>query len=119
VPYRDEFPAADPEELAVKELAARAARVRRGILVPAIVVGLLGAIAGYLAVREIQFAMLHAQMPWLSGVVGGVPPFAAALKVAQRAGDAAVARRAPAWVAEQLERHGLPPGSLDDFLSVL
>ena len=121
VPYRESTDVAlvDGEALAIKELAARAARLRRRIMIPCIAAGLAGAVAGYLLVREIQFAMVHAQMPWLSGVVGGIPPFSVSLRLAQKLGDAAVSKRAPAWVEEQIRVHDLPAGVLDDYLTVL
>ncbi|HVH47085.1 MAG TPA: hypothetical protein VM925_32300 [Labilithrix sp.] len=121
MPYREpiDFPPVDGEELAVKQLAARASRLRRTIIVPSIVAGLAGAVVGYLLVREVQFAMFHAQMPWLSGVIGCIPPLTAALRIAQKLGDAAVGKRAPAWVEEQIRLHNLPPGVLDEYLTVL
>jgi hypothetical protein len=121
VPLRDplDFPRVDGEELAIRELAARASRLRRIILMPAIVAGLAGSVVGYLLVRDLQFTILHAQLPSLSGVVGGIPPFAAALRIAQKLGNAAVSTRAPAWVDEQIRLRDLPPGALDEYLTVL
>lgn len=121
MPYRDatDFPARDAEELAIKEVAARASRLRRTILIPSIVIGVAGIVVGYLLVRELQLTMLHGQIPWLSGVVGGMPPFAAALRIGQKLGDAAVSKRAPAWIDEQIRLRKLPPGALDDYLIVL
>ena len=121
MPYREpiDFPPVDGEALAVKELAARASRLRRTILFPSIVAGLAASVVGYMLAREVQFALFQAQMPWLSGVIGGIPPFTASLRIAQKLGDAAVSKRAPAWVDEQLRLHNLPPGVLDEYLTVL
>jgi hypothetical protein len=119
--YRDviDFPPVDGEALAIKELAARASRLRRRIFVPAIVLGLVASVVGYLLAREIQFATFGAQIPWLSGVIGGIPPFSAALRVGQKLGDVAVSKRAPGWVEEQIRVHQLPAGVLDEYLAVL
>lgn len=114
-----DFPPIDGEELAVKVLAARASRLRRAILFPGIVAGLVGAVVGYWLVREAQFALFNVQVPWISGVVGSLPPFAASLRITQKLGDAAVRKRAPQWVEEQIRRHRLQPGVLDEYTTVL
>jgi hypothetical protein len=103
----------------VKELGARAARLRRRITVPSIALGIVGSVLGYLLVREIQFALWNGQLVWLSGIAGGLPPFAASFRVARKLGDAAVAKRKPAWVDEMVRTHKLPAGVLDEYLTVL
>lgn len=119
--YRDpaQGPRADAEAVAVRELADRAAKLRRAVLLPAIVAGVAGAIAGYLAVREIQFALFHVQLPWLSGLLGSLPPLAGGARIGQALGNALVARRAPAWLEAATQRHALPRGTLDDYRAVL
>ena len=122
MPFREapsDFPPADGEELAVKELATRAARLRRVILLPTILAGVFAGIAGYLLVREIQFSMWNAQIPWLSGALGVFPPFAGALRLARYLSDAAVARRAPEWISEQAARHKIEASILEQYRSVL
>src|SRR6478736_5900902 len=101
MPFREapaDFPPADGEDLAVKVLAERAARLRRSILLPGIFGGLVAMILGYMLVRELQFAAFNAQIPWLSGALGGVPPFLASLRLTQMLGNIAVRKRAPAWI---------------------
>lgn len=109
----------DHEEIAVAALGRHARRVRQRILLPAIFGGLALAVGGYLVARELQFALMNAQWPWLSGVVGGLPPFAACVQIGRKMGDAIVRKRAPTWAADAVRTYELPEGSLDEFLEVL
>ena len=103
----------------MSELAARAARLRRAILVPSIVLGVVGGIAGYLVIREVQFTFFQLQLPWVSGLLGCFPPLAGAFRLGRLAGNAVVAKRAPAWLEAATRRHGLPSHALDDYLPIL
>src|SRR4029079_6724446 len=102
MPYRRSPPAVsandDSEHAAILSLAASAARVRRVVLLPGILLGFVSAAAGDLVLREFQFAVYGVHFPWLSATVGGIPFFLAWLRIARRVGNSIVRRSAPRWV---------------------
>ena len=99
MPYRapaDVTEPPDPELAAARELHVRADRTHKLVLVPSIVVGLAAGVAGYLVVREACFATIGAHQPYVSGLIGMLPPFILAFRAARGIADALVRRAMPA-----------------------
>ena len=110
---RDEFRLPDPgapgrargPELAVQELGQRRSRLFTCVIVPFVVVGVLGGIPGYLAVRELQFRLMDVNWVWLSGVVGFAAPFLLFSMIGRFAARRLVASRTRRWVRDLAQKH--------------
>ena len=108
------------ERAAILVLATNAARVRRATLLTGICFGLVASAVGYLVLRELQvFAFLGWYSPWLSAVVGGVPPFLGSIRVAGRVANSLVQRRAPTWIDEVTRLYRVKPSTLSEYVDLL
>jgi hypothetical protein len=123
VTYRQ--PASIPEEpedleaVAIQEIGRRAARVRKAIIVPMLLLALgMGAML-YDVFAELQYAWRGAHMPWLTGIAAFVPTFGGMLKIAPRIADAVVRLRLPVWRRSLAEQHGLDLAQLEETTRVL
>lgn len=117
-PYRRPSPGLPPpeaEEQAAAELTKRASRVRTFTIVPCVLLGLATGIAGYWALRELQFQIIGAHVPWLTGAVGIGVPFGGGLQAARRLSDGLVRWRRGAWVRQIASRYGLPEERLEEY----
>lgn len=81
--------------------------------------GLVSAVAGYLALRELQLAMYGLHFPWLTATVGGTPFLWAWLRSSRRLGDSIVRRRAPKWIEELVGRYRVPLATLDEYKDLI
>lgn len=106
------------EHAAILQLAAYAARVKRLVMVPGVVLGLGSAALAFLVLREVQLSMFHVHFPWLSAVASA-PFLAAWLRVAQRAGQRLVQRRAPGWIEELSALYRVPTATLAEYQDLL
>ena len=109
----------DAEALAGRELGQRAAKLRRRILLPHIIVGASLGIVGYFILREAQLGSFGMHMPYVTGGVSFVPCFLGSGWLGRRAADAAVRLKMRGWCAELIARHRLPAGALDDYAAFL
>ncbi len=120
--YRDPSEAPeerDPEAAAIEELGRRAGRVRMLFIVPTLLVGIGVGVALYVLLRELQFALVHGHIPYVTGAVAFFPTFGGAMRLGPRLGDAAVRRRLPAWREELAQREGLDAAQLAETTKLL
>lgn len=122
MPYRDasELPdEADPEAKAIAILRTRARRVRTSIHVPLLLGGILGGAVVYVVLRELQFAINGAHMPWLTGLLAFVPTFGGSFWLAPRLADSIVRKAMPRWRATLAKEHGLDLAELEETTRLL
>ena len=122
MPYRDpsEQPdETDPEAAAIAVLRTRASRVRTAIHVPLLLAGIAGGAVLYVVLRDLQFALNGAHIPWLTGVLSFVPTFGGSFWLAPRLADAVVRRALPTWRAALAKEHGLDPAELEETTRLL
>lgn len=109
----------DAEALAGRELGERAAKLRRRILVPHILIGAVLGVIGYVLLREVQLQRMGMHMPYATGGASFAPCFLGAMWLGKRAADAAVRLKMRGWCDELVKRHRLPAGALDDYAGFL
>jgi len=122
MPYRDPSEQADetdPEAAVIALLRTRAGRVRTAIHVPLLLGGIFGGAVLYVALRELQFAINGAHMPWLTGLLAFVPTFGGSFWLAPRLADAVVRKALPRWRATLAKQHGLDLAELEETTRVL
>jgi hypothetical protein len=110
---------ADPEAAAIAVLRTRARRVRTAIHVPLLLLGIAGGAVLYVVLRDLQFALNGAHLPWFTGVLSFVPSFGGSLWLAPRLADAVLRRGLPRWRARLAETHGLDPRELEETTRLL
>jgi hypothetical protein len=109
----------DAETLAGRELGERAAKLRRRILLPHLIVGATLGIVGYVILREAQLRSFGMHMPYVTGGVSFAPCFLGSGWLGRRAADAAVRLKMRGWCDELITRHRLSAGTLDDYAAFL
>lgn len=109
----------DAEALAGRELGTRAAKLRRRILFPHVIIGATLGIIGYVVLREAQLHRFGMHMPYLTGAIAFAPCLFGAAWLGRRAANAAVRLRMRSWCDELITIHRLPPGALDDYAAFL
>jgi hypothetical protein len=118
-PYREPCaPPPDEEVIALAQLVARAARLRRMVGAPILSAGvLLGAVA-YGTLRAGVFEGIDARAPYFIVLLTVLPLIVLAQALAAYAGRKAVVLRSPAWIAE-MTRPGASPALLEAFVRSL
>ena len=101
----------DSEMLAGRELGERAARFRRRILLPHLIVG---TIVGYVILRDAQLRSFGMHVPYVRGGVSFAPCFLGSGWLGGRAANAAVRLKMRGWCEDLISRHRLTAGALDD-----
>ncbi len=122
MPYREPSEPGDetdPEAKAVATLRTRAGRVRALIHVPLLLGGIFGGALVYVVLRELQFAINGAHMPWLTGLLAFVPTFGGSFWLAPRLADAVVRKAMPGWRAALAKQHGLDLAELEETTRLL
>jgi hypothetical protein len=109
----------DPEAAVLQEIGRRAARLRMGIIVPLLLVGLVMAGLLYDLLAELQYAWRGAHMPWLTGIAAFAPTFGGMLRLAPRIADAAVRNRLPGWRRTLAQENGLDLAQLEETTRLL
>ncbi|MBS2011407.1 MAG: hypothetical protein JST00_00735 [Deltaproteobacteria bacterium] len=109
----------DLEAIAIAELGRRAGRARAVFIVSVLVVGIGAGVVLYLALRELQLAMLGAHIPYLTGALTMFPAFGGAMRLGPRLADAYLAKRLPTWREELAKAHGLDLASLEETTKLL
>lgn len=117
--FAGEDAAADAEALAGRELGRRAAKLRRRILVPHILVGAVLGVVAYALLREAQLHRMGMHIPYATGAASFAPCFFGAMWLGRRASDAAVRLRMRGWCDELVALHHLPASALDDYATLL
>jgi hypothetical protein len=110
-------PEPDPPDLELvcaTELHRRADRIRRFVLVPSLLSGIVLGVVGYLALRELFFFTIHAHQPYVTGVLTILPAFVGSLRGARWFSDALVRARIDGWMTELTQAHGVSREALDD-----
>ena len=97
----------DHEAAAIEQLARRALRLRRAVIVPVLVAGMVLGLAAYAMLREVFLGRFGVNFPWATAAVTVGPIFTLAIRVAPRLGNAVAARALPRWRRELARRHGL------------
>jgi hypothetical protein len=115
----EQAPETDPEATAVAALRTRASRVRTAIHVPLLLGGIAGGAVLYVVLRELQFALNGAHMPWLTGLLAFVPTFGGSFWLAPRLADAVVRKALPRWRAALAKEHGLDLAELEETTRLL
>jgi hypothetical protein len=114
----------DGESVALRTLASRAARLRAGV---GLIFIALGVAAGWFGERWIDglffshdgYRAVGSATVAFDFVGGFMPPIAAALLIGRALGRALVRSRRPEWIAELAKRHRVPPEVLHDAASAL
>lgn len=109
----------DPEATAIEEIGRRAARMRRVVIVPLLLLGIVMGGLLYELLAELQYAWRGAHMPWVTGLLAFAPTFGGALRLAPRLADLAVRHRLPGWRRSLAEEHGLDLAQLEETTRVL
>lgn len=110
---------ADAEALAARELGRRAAKLRRRLLVPHILVGAVLGVVAYALLREVQLQRVGMHVPYVTGAGSFAPCFFGAMWLGRRAADAAVRLKMRGWCEELVKRHRLAAGALDEYAGFL
>jgi len=122
-PYRMASPgrphAPEAEALAASELARRANRLHKLVIIPSILLGLVLGVAGYFLLRNVQFDLFGAHVPWLTGVLGVGGPVGGSFYVAERLAAFVKARRRGPWLEDVAARYGVPIEALEDYATLL
>lgn len=109
--YREpDVPPDEPVDIEVacaRLLHRRAERVRRSIVVPCVLLGLLIGGLLYVAVREAFLALLGFHYYYVTGFVAMLPPMVLSFRGARALGDLFVGRLMPGWTASLADQHGV------------
>ncbi|HVK64622.1 MAG TPA: hypothetical protein VM694_09110 [Polyangium sp.] len=122
-PYRAASPgrphAPEAEAAAASELARRATRLNKLVIVPCISVGLILGVAGYFLLRQLQLEFLGRHIPWVTGVLGLAGPLRGSFYVASRVSAFLMARRRGPWIEDVAAQYGVPVEALEDYTALL
>jgi hypothetical protein len=110
----DEPAILDEETAAFVELGRRASRLRGRVALVLALAGMLGGMASYLVLRDIQMTINGAHSPYLTGLASVGVLMAASLYIAQKLGRALCRMRAPSWIDELAQRHRVPREKLEE-----
>ncbi|HVK65886.1 MAG TPA: hypothetical protein VM694_15500 [Polyangium sp.] len=122
-PYRAASPGRphgpEAEAAAASELARRAMRLNKLIIVPCISLGLVLGVAGYFLLRQLQLELIGRHVPWVTGVLGVAGPLSGSFYVASRVSAFLMARRRGPWIEDVAAQYGVPVEALEDYTALL
>ncbi|MDC0746448.1 hypothetical protein [Polyangium mundeleinium] len=122
-PYRAASPGRphgpEAEAAAASELARRAMRLNKLVIVPCISLGLVLGVAGYFLLRQLQLELIGRHVPWVTGVLGVAGPLSGSFYVASRVSAFLMARRRGPWIEDVAARYGVPVEALEDYTALL
>ncbi|MDI3284104.1 hypothetical protein [Polyangium sp. 15x6] len=116
-PGRPHGPEAEAE--AASELARRAKRLNKLVIVPCVVLGLVLGVVAYFLLRKLQLELFGRHIPWITGALGYGGPLGGSFHLAARAAAFFMARRRGPWLEDVAARYGVPVETLEDYAALL